>query len=457
MDDLRQALSLHQSGQLDEAQTLYEQILAREPRNPNALNLLGMVHHQKSDHRRAEQLIRDAIGAVPTIPGFHNNLANVLLAQRDLEGAQAAYEKAIQLDPNYAEAHNNLGVALLGQGKVEDAMRQLVHTINLKPDYPSARNNLGNALRAKYMYREAINCYRDALQLKSDYPEAHANLAIALLAMNEAEEAIAEAEKSLALRPNDTGPIMTRGFALEKLGRTGEAIASYQNALALRPSTSLRFQLSALTGKEKFAAAPPQFIASLFDNYAQTFDRHLVEVLQYRGHEQVVEALKAAGVKQGDTVVDLGCGTGLCGTLLRPMSKKLLGVDLSPRMIGQARERKVYDELFVDEIVAFLQTRFAQFNIATAADVLTYIGDLQPTLSYVAQSLQPAGHFAFTVEANEGEGCALNTTRRYTHSIDYIRSLLKPTHFREISASKSTLRHEHGQEVAAWVVVLQRA
>jgi predicted TPR repeat methyltransferase len=218
----------------------------------------------------------------------------------------------------------------------------------------------------------------------------------------------------------------------------------------------LRFQLASITGEEQFEAAPAEYVTALFDNYAETFDRHLRETLKYRAPELLVEAIKAARPRAAATVVDLGCGTGLCGPLLRPIAKHLTGIDLSQRMIGQARQRGVYDELLVDELTAFLNVRFAQFDVAIAADVFGYIGELRPILSTAAQALRVDGLLGFTVEKHEGEGFILNPTRRYAHSIGYIRSVLGDLPLEEVSATEAALRIEKKQDVRGWIIVLRR-
>lgn len=457
-DLLRRAVKLHQDGQLDAAQELYQQVLALEPRDPNALNLLGMVHHQRGQQDPAEDLIRQAIAVAPNVPGFHVNLATVMLAQRRMDLAEEACRRAIVLQPEYPEAHNNLSVALLGQGKIDAAMEEAAAALRLRHRYPAARNNLGNAFRAKSMYREAESCYRDALAQDPKHAEAQSNLAITMLSMNRREEAVTEARRAIELRPNHGGSHMTLGLALEELDRKDEAIEIYRKVLAAKPDArALQFQLASLTGEATFDAAPPEFVAMLFDNYADTFDRHLVEGLRYRGPELVVETLRAAGAKRHDAeIADVGCGTGLCGVLLRPMARHLVGVDLSSRMIGQARQRNVYDELFVDEIVAFLRVRFAAYDIITATDVLNYFGDLRAVFSAAAQSLAVGGMIGLTLEKHDGDGFVLNPTRRYAHSIDYVRSLLPEARLREMSATEAPLRKQGEENVAAWVIVLRR-
>jgi predicted TPR repeat methyltransferase len=454
---LREAVGLHQAGRLDEAAERYRDVLERDPQNPNALNLLGMVHHQRGEHEKAAELLQRAVKVAPGVFGFENNLGNILLALQRAEPAEEAYRRAIALNPDYAEAHNNLGVALMGQGKFDEAIQQLVNTIKMRHNYPAARNNLGTALRCKGMYKEAGDAYRDAITQKPDYAEAHGNLAITLLALGQREEAVEECRRVLALKPDYTQAYTTLGVALELSGRKDEAIAAYREALQRRPnSRRLRFQLASLTGDESFSAAPPDFVAMLFDNYADTFDRHLVQGLQYRAPQLVVDAALSAVTTDRLDVLDMGCGTGLCGPLLREAAKTLTGVDLSTKMIGHARERKVYNQLFVDEIVAFLSVRFSQFDLAVAADVLNYFGDLAPVFTAAAQAMRPGGVVAFTVEKYDGDRWKLNSSRRFGHSIDYVKSVMAATGFDIAGASEVVLRQENAKDVAGWLLVVKK-
>ncbi|MEA2711756.1 MAG: hypothetical protein QOF78_4357 [Phycisphaerales bacterium] len=457
---LREAVAHHQAGRLAQAQPLYEQILRHDPQNPNALNLLGMVHHQQDRQDEAAAMIERAVKLAPSVAGFHNNLGNVRLAQRQHAQAEACYRRALQLLPNYVEAVNNLGVALMGQGKIEESIPIFTTAIEMKHDYPSARNNLGNALRAKRLYRESIACYRDAITFRADHPEAWGNIAISLLELGELAEAEAACHQAIAIRPDAVGPYYTLGLTLEVAGRRTEAADQIRAALKLKPASPLlQFFLSSLSDDQPFAAAPPEFVRQLFDNYADTFDRHLLQKLNYRAPQLIFDAVTtgAAGVRAPLDIADLGCGTGLSGQLFKPMARSLVGVDLSSRMINQARQRGIYDALFVEELTDFLAVRFSQFDLAVASDVLNYFGDLEPVLLAAAQATRGGGTFAFTLEKHDGErGYVLDKTRRYAHSIRYVRSLLPKTGWTEISVGEDVLRTESAKDVVGWVIVLKR-
>jgi predicted TPR repeat methyltransferase len=310
------------------------------------------------------------------------------------------------------------------------------------------------------MYRESIGCFRDAIAFDPNHADAWGNLAIALLELGELGEAESAARRAIAIRPDHVGAYFTLGMTLEAAGRRDEAAEHLRSALKLKPaSRGLQFFLATLTGdQEKFSAAPPEFVSMLFDNYADTFDRHLVGALNYRAPQLLHDAVvAAAGVRGPLDVADLGCGTGLCGQLFKSMARSLVGVDLSSRMISQARQRGIYDELHVEELVAFLKTRHTQFDLAVASDVLNYFGDLREVFGVASQAMRGGGVIAFTLEKHDGdEGFVLNKTRRYAHTIEYVRSLLSQTGLTEISATEGVLRTEGAKDVAGWVVVLRR-
>src|SRR5262249_52619438 len=122
-------------------------------------------------------------------------------------------------------------------------------------------------------------------------------------------------------------------------------------------------------------------------------------------------------------VADLGCGTGLCGSFLRPYARRLVGIDLSPNMLAQARERGHYDELVDRELTSYLCAHPASFDVAVAGDVLCYFGELGEVVDAAFEALRPRGFFAFTLEAasDSGDAYILHRNGRYAHSEGYVR------------------------------------
>jgi predicted TPR repeat methyltransferase len=154
--------------------------------------------------------------------------------------------------------------------------------------------------------------------------------------------------------------------------------------------------------------------------------------------------------------LELGCGTGLCGPLLRPMAATLTGVDISPAMIEKARARDVYDRLEAGELLEFLRQTGRSFDLVVAADVLIYWGDLAQIFEAVAASLRPEGLFAFSVESGPGDRFQFNKkTHRFTHSQPYLKSMAAMFGFKEKSVEQIVIRTEAAQPVHGSLVVLQ--
>jgi predicted TPR repeat methyltransferase len=234
-----------------------------------------------------------------------------------------------------------------------------------------------------------------------------------------------------------------------------EASAAYREATRLRPDTpEWHFKLAALTGDGSASTAPAQYIRDLFDEYAAKFDKHLVEKLKYQAPNQLLQAVLAATQRTDLDILDLGCGTGLCGQEFRPLAVRLVGVDLSPMMIQTAKARGIYDELIVGDLMPTLQSASESYDLILAGDVLIYVGDLTDFMPAIARALRSGGMFACSIEDFEGSGFFLHAEQRFAHSIGYSRAVASASGLHEISASKVVLRCNAGVDVMGWIVVL---
>jgi predicted TPR repeat methyltransferase len=202
----------------------------------------------------------------------------------------------------------------------------------------------------------------------------------------------------------------------------------------------------------------------VFDGFAASFDSKLA-ALHYRAPSLVEAMLKDCGIEPGRRldVLDAGCGTGLCGPLVAPWARRLVGVDLSARMMVQARERRVngrpvYDELCHGELTAFLQGHRTAFDVVVSADTLVYFGDLAEVLAAAAGALRPSGLLIFTLEdaGDEPHPFHIDSHGRYAHRADYVATLLTDAGF-EPEIVPAELRLEAGVPVKGLVVRARRA
>jgi predicted TPR repeat methyltransferase len=418
------ALVLQQADQWAAAADIYRSILEVAPEHADALHFSGVLAHQQGRSDEAVTLIERSLEHEGEHADWHSNLGIVLQEQLRIDEAIAAYRRAIELDPSHANAHSNLGVVLRAKGELAEAEAAYRTAIRIDPEHVDAYHNLGVLLNAQQRPREAALCFSKVITLRPKHPEARRLL----------------------------------GLAYCTLGEVDQAVEIYEEWLKEDPGNPVaRHMLAACSGREVPTRASDAFIETTFDSFADSFDSRLAKLL-YRAPTLIVEMLRRS---DGDPskrldVLDVGCGTGLCGPLLAPYARRLVGVDLSGRMLARARERKVYDELVKDELSTYLAGCNEAFDLVVSADTLVYFGPLKVVVSAAAQALRPDGRVIFTVEElvgdGRGAGYSLGTSGRYRHSNAYLERVLEDAGLRS-EIVPAELRLEGGEPVAGLVVL----
>lgn len=218
---IAQALDLavqhHNAGRLDEAEEIYNQILAALPDQQDALHLLGLVANERGDNERAADLIERAIAIAPEVGEMHGNLALVLQDLGRLEEAAERLERALALSPDFAEGHNNLGLLRHELGQPAAAAVHFERALEIAPDFAEAHGNLGNALLQTDRPDEAAIHYRKALDLAPDQAGVLANLGMVLLETGDADGALASVRQAVALAPETDDPWIAFALCVERM------------------------------------------------------------------------------------------------------------------------------------------------------------------------------------------------------------------------------------------------
>ncbi|MBI3837412.1 MAG: tetratricopeptide repeat protein [Planctomycetia bacterium] len=234
-EPLQTALRYHRAGQLRQAEQLYRQILALNPRDAAALHLLGLVAHQAGRHEAAIELISRATSIDGAQPDYHCNLGEAFRVSGRIAEARACYERALELDPALGPAHYNLGLLLHKTGDWTEAQRHYEQSTRLQPNHAETHYNLGNLLRAQARLPEAIVAFQAALRCRPDYVDALNNLGAALTDLKRFEEAAEYLRRSLALEKDSAETCFNLGNACQGQGKLVEAMACFREALRLRP------------------------------------------------------------------------------------------------------------------------------------------------------------------------------------------------------------------------------
>jgi predicted TPR repeat methyltransferase len=364
--------------------------------------------------------------------------------------AAACYQKILRHFPDADLVRYNLGLALYEQQQFSEAAAAFLHAAKINPDDPDYWFNAGLSLKQAGQYQEALTAYEKARLLRPEDADTLYNTGCCLQSAGDRVGAMAAYEQALALVPDHASALSNLAYCTHCAGDYERASVLYQRLLVLHPDhVAARYMLDALKGKNT-TSPPPEYVAGLFDGYSENFDQDLLNNLSYRVpdllHRLLLDRIGTGGKNM--LVVDLGCGTGLSGQAVSPWAARLLGVDLSAKMVAEADKKGCYDQLTVGDVVDFLNDLNEPVDLLLAADVLTYLGDLEPLFRAASTRVRPGGLFCFSVEHEDQSGWQLRPTGRYGHHPDYIRSLADKYGWQVRSFLETEIRKERD----CWIV-----
>jgi predicted TPR repeat methyltransferase len=382
-----------------------------------------------------------------------------------LVDAEAAYRRFLESQPDNPDALNFLGMLRCQAGDPTAAEGLLRRSTTAEPSNPHAWLNFGNVLVLLGKPEEARAAFTRATELAPELAMAWFNLGVCLGRCKQPLEAASALHRALKIEPGHLPAYEYLAHVLYRMGNFTEAAEVYREWLRYDPDNPVaRHMCAATSGTQAPPRAANEYVQSLFDGFADSFDERLAS-LQYRAPQLVAQRLErdAAGEAPLD-MLDAGCGTGLCGPLLKPRARSVVGVDLSVGMIEKARARGAYEELAVAELCEFMRSRPAAFDVVVSADTLVYFGALEEPMRAARCCMRAGGRLIFTVErldptrdsASGRPSYRLEPHGRYSHSEGYVRAVLEGAGFGEIAIETAILRLERGVEVTG-LVVLGRA
>jgi len=420
---LKQAALAHQEGRLADAEKAYLEVLSENPDSGSVLNALGTVFLDQAKPDRARSVFEKAASLNPPDLSACYNLGRLKQMEGDNKGAITIYKSIVKQQPRFGLAWNNMGVAYREVGEPEESISCFRRAVAFSPEMAEAWNNLGVAQDEFHMAENASSSFRKAIELQPDYASAHFNL----------------------------------GVSLQKLGRFKAAADHYNRVLEMKPDDeAANFMLQSLGASTTPDAAPAQHVRRIFDQCAGTFEKTLVNDLEYKTPELLFNLVRPH-MKQDLTILDLGCGTGLGSQFYRPYAKNLIGVDVSPKMLQKASEKNIYDDLIVFDVLqdwAFPQP----FDLIYSSDVFVYFGNLDSIMGPASSNLVRGGMIAFSVEKLEDNSVEyrLFPSGRYAHSQRYIKNCLKRYGLTPIEEAGAVIRKQSGDEVKGLLIVAQK-
>jgi predicted TPR repeat methyltransferase len=347
--------------------------------------------------------------------------------------------------------------ALIAAGQPQHAVDVLQRALASGRGGRMTRLALGRALLAAGNIDSALSELRIASDLGSGIADAAVALGQALMAAGHLPAAVAEFERALRLDPMFDAARCALGSAWLEAGEPDRAIEILSPLMQGAFATDAKQKLSLARAMKESNRSPPGYVRHLFDQFSADYDARMLGGLDYRGH-LILRELAALVLIESESldILDLGCGTGLTGAAFAPMARRLDGVDLSPRMIEQARARGIYTDLAVADLETTLAEEGPSYDLILAADTFVYVGDLAPAFRGAHRRLKPGGFLLATFEKKDDSGYELGPKRRYRHSEDYLRQEAARSGFDIMGLLHCTPRTDAQKPVEGWASALQR-
>ena len=476
---LQQGVVAHQEGKLQEAERLYRAILQSQPEHPDANHNLGVIAVTFNKANAALQLFKLALDSNPNIEQFWLSYIDALIKEKKFVTVEQVLgqakkhgvdrKKLNSLEVKLSHENQNPSTAtssppqvllksLVGHykdGRYGDAEKLAVSLTQEFPKHQFGWKVLGAVLTQTGRISDSLGVCQNSVQLAPQDAEAHSNLGNTLQNLGRVDEAEASYTQAIALKPDYAEAHSNLGSTLKELGRLGEAEASYKRAIVLKPDlVEAKHMLAALTGVTT-AIAPQDYVEGLFDNYAARFESSLVGNLEYKIPKIIAEMIvKDCKFDSLGSIMDLGCGSGLLGAEVSQFCEYLEGIDLSEKMLAEAKKKNIYNKLVKQDIFTHLQNASLNFDYFISTDVFVYIGDLSNIFRLIKSRNKTIGKLAFSTEDYDGDGFFLEQSGRYSHSKKYIESLCEKFDFKLCHFETQNLRKEKNQYIRGGVYLL---
>lgn len=385
-----------------------------------------------------------------------------MLSSGRLEEAEQSFLGSLALLPERISTLVNLAAVRVRLGNPAGALEVAEQVLRRERRNADAWFQGAEALSLLGRHQEALQAFANAAQL-NDAAMPWYRHGQTLQDLERDEEALQSYERAIAADPGFAPAWTNKGNILRERSHLAEAAEAFRQAMAHGSDDALHeYYLASVCadGAQAAATAPGDYVEGLFDAYASGFERHVVGTLGYRAHEVLAgEVVRLAPGRWFDSMLDLGCGTGLCGERLKTCGGSLTGVDLSSRMLQQAEANGRYTRLVHQDVEGFLESTDTRHDLVVAGDVFIYVGDLARVFAGVGRVMEPGGLFCFSLEVTDKDGDAdfkLQPSLRFAHSERYARRLAAEHGLEVIGMKYAPLRQDQQKPIDGLFVSLRK-
>lgn len=368
------------------------------------------------------------------------------------------YYQVLEHIPAAAEIYYNIGLAWFENDRYEEAIESYKLAAELNPQDSDIFYNLGLACKMNKQYDDAENAYLRALELAEDDRDILYNLGCCYQDAGLIEQACIVFEQLLQNVPDHLSALNNLAYLQHLQENFDYARELYGRVLELDSGRqSAQFMYATLSGENE-QAPPPEYVRELFDQYSEHFEENLVKDLEYNTYCILRQAIEGLARKKNmyENGLDLGCGTGLAGETFHPICAKLTGIDLSQNMLNQAAEKKLYNYLYCSDILEFLGQTDKSYDLFIAADMLPYLGTLEPLFAAINKSATREALFCLSSEWTTKPEWELQLTGRYAHNPDYITQIASRNSWAVLERFPANIRKENDAWIKGTIFVLGR-
>lgn len=428
----------------------YQKAVELNPYYEIGYNNIGNIYLKQNNLSRAQKYFEQAINISPEFTDAYYNLANIFAKKCLFDEALEQLDFILAIEPENSRAHHKKAQLSYQQGKLVAAAHHYQEFLKIEPHDIHALHNLGSIFLQLHNPEEAAKCFLRLLSLSAG-SENYFNLGIAYMEQGKHKEAALYFEQAIQANPDYIEARVNVGAVYLKMEDYGTASKHYQEIMRLQPDNSeIAYVLNAINNNsENYHAAPQAYIQNLFNQYAPNYEKHLTQILDSKIPELIYNTiLETSGhllkMERNLHILDLGCGTGLTGEKFAPYANKLIGIDLSEKMLAIAAQKNIYNELLLADISQSID-KYYDLDLVIAADTLVYIGDLEQIFTQLALSLKENGVFVFTIEKTAKYPYELQNTARFAHNSEYLQNLAAKYGFEIIHYKNIILRkHKNG-------------
>jgi len=454
-------------GNKEAAQEFYDKALKVNRNSESALLNLSTLNYELKKYEESADLAEKVLKINHKNIAALQNLGNIAYCDANYALALEYYRQIYKYNPQSYIAMINIANTYFTMEKYVLALDFAKKSLERHPSSAVANAIAGNSLYEIGKYQKAIDYFLKAAELDENNVELFNSLSDAYRAVNDWENCMLFAWRYVKLKNGESqSTSLNFGYLLYECYAEGNPELAQKYAakwLKRFPEDEIVVHMgNAIADGHALDASSAEFIKVAFDAFASSFDSTLSE-LDYQAPALIDNELSRFLKQSIFTkyhILDLGCGTGLCGERLKKYAsyKGLIGVDLSEKMLEEAENKKIYSAVVCDDICHYLENNSYLFQVITASDVLTYFGDLTKVFVRVSKSLVAGGLFVFTISENNynESDFFMAPSGRFVHSLGYVERALKSSGLKLLSQEQHILRNEAEKAIYGYVIVAQK-